>query len=67
MYSYMLIEIFSYSVYKRKTVNQRRQRIFLQQNNNTFQTTVLKRPSGALHRKKNRELISRVFNIMFRR
>ena len=40
---------------------------FLQQNNNTFQTTVLKKLSGALHRKKNRELISRVFNIMLRR
>ena len=48
----MLIEIFSYSAYIWKTVNQRRQRIFLQQNSNTFQTTVLKRPSGALHRKK---------------
>ena len=32
-----------------------------------IQTTVLKRLSGALHYKKNRELISRVFNIMLRR
>ena len=48
----MLIEIFSYSAYIWKTVNQRRQRIFLQQNSNTFQTTVLKKLSGALHRKK---------------
>ena len=48
----MLIEIFSYSAYIWKTVNQRRQRILLQQNNNTFQTTVLKRLSGVLHRKK---------------